>query len=167
MAKDDWQTPGDWVEWVKEAMGWVYLDPCAGPNTYIGDGLNIRAEDGDDGLSADWGECHTAFVNPPYSNPAPWLEKCWHNPTRDGTIALVNAAPATNYWHEHVWPKAAAIMFPRGRIGFIDPATGKPANGNRYEQAFILYTDSLSMVRRFVRMSEGKGAAFALRGAGA
>ncbi|MGB1226115.1 MAG: DNA N-6-adenine-methyltransferase, partial [Mycobacterium sp.] len=89
-----------------------------------------------------------AFVNPPYSNAGPWLKRCAYWGCRLPVIALVNVCTGTTYWAAHVWPHAAAICFPKGRIAFL--RDGKPVKGNRYEQALILYSDSLAVRERFV-----------------
>lgn len=67
-----------------------------------------------DGLSQPW-EGHV-WLNPPYSKPAPWLERLsLHG---DG-MALIFARTETGWWQEHVWPKADLLLFLRGRLSFV------------------------------------------------
>ena len=62
-----------------------------------------------DGLTTPWG--FTTFVNPPYSQIAPWLAKAVENMVRYGTrsVLLVPAHIETVYWDVHVAPWASEV----------------------------------------------------------
>jgi hypothetical protein len=66
-----------------------------------------------DGLSETWNG--RIWLNPPYSNPAPWLEKLSiHN----NGIALVLNSTDTGWMHDFVFNKAYGILFLKGRPKF-------------------------------------------------
>jgi site-specific DNA-methyltransferase (adenine-specific) len=95
----------------------------------IYDPLNLEFKFNDDpcplfgsgGLDRDWGT--STFINPPYSNPAPWVKKAYEESMRGKIIVgLLRCDTSTNYFHDYILNKAE-IRFIRGRIKF----TGKPA----------------------------------------
>lgn len=66
------------------------------------------------------------FVNPPYSNPRPWIEKTIEETRNfaDSVVMLLPAATDTTWFHDLVLPHAD-VIFMRGRIRFHGP-DGKP-----------------------------------------
>jgi hypothetical protein len=110
-GKDEWLTPPG----VIRALGPFDLDPCAPVNppwTLAADTFTCF----DNGLTKEW----RGFVwcNPPYSTAGKWLARLsGHN---GGGIALVFARTETGAFHEHVWAKAAALYFFKGRLRFYN-----------------------------------------------
>ena len=73
------------------------------------------------GLERDWGT--SVFLNPPYSNPLPWVEKAYYEYLKGKTIVgLLRGDTSTRWFHDWVYP-FAELRFVRGRIKF----NGKPA----------------------------------------
>ena len=60
-GNDEYATPS----WIKQELFHGWFDPCPM--------LAFPGEDREDGLNIDW--FAWTFVNPPYSNPLPWIEK--------------------------------------------------------------------------------------------
>lgn len=147
MSNDHWNTPPEIRDLCVEVLGRLDFDPCSNSTSVLGAAMEITEEL--DGLAVRWSNYgRTALVNPPYSNAAAWLERCAVESESLDLIALVNVGTATNYWHESVWPNAAAVCFPKGRIAFLKD--GEPVKGNRYEQALVLYSDSRAVLERFI-----------------
>ena len=92
-----------------------------------------------DGLSRPWGM--VSFLNPPYSNPAPWCKKAYEESLQGKTIVgLLRGDTSTKWFHEWVlgpvfceleaqgitdWSKAyAKLRFIKGRLNFggVGPA---------------------------------------------
>lgn len=71
-----------------------------------------------DGLSCRWGS--VSFVNPPFSDIAPWVRKAVDEQTLYGStsVLLVPAHTQTSYWSQWVWPFAAQLWFIAGRVRF-------------------------------------------------
>jgi phage N-6-adenine-methyltransferase len=120
---DEWATP-KWLFDHFDAEFHFTLDACAQPwNAKCARFFTPE----DDGLKRDWyGE--TVWVNPPYSDPGPWMEKA----SMEGNatyrpsvvVCLVPNAPDTHWWRNHVEGKAAEIrlltrsLLPTGRVHF-------------------------------------------------
>lgn len=116
----DWLTPPE----ILAPLGEFDLDPCASefqPWRTAKQQLTIR----DDGLAHEW--AGRVWCNPPYGpHAAEWLARC---AAHGDAIALVFARTETASFHEHVWPKADALLFLRGRIKFHLPG-GRRAVSN-------------------------------------
>lgn len=112
----DWLTPPE----ILQALGAFDLDPCASehqPWATACQHLTIR----DDGLSKPW--AGRVWCNPPYGPfAAKWLERCADH---GNAIAFVFARTETAMFQDHVWPKADALLFLRGRVQFRLPGGGR------------------------------------------
>jgi len=128
-GKDVWQTPDELLSILTEYLS-IDLDPCAGPETEIGE-YNLRLEDGDNGLEADWsdvaGSGFTAFVNPPFSQKNDWVDKVIEERRGASLIVLLlpDATDVQSYWHGGVAEYADYVWFADGRIGYYDPVAEK------------------------------------------
>lgn len=106
---DEWLTPPEIVK----ALGEFDLDPCCPPNMpwYTAKQMVSRPADG---LSIDWEG--RVWLNPPYGDSAAkWVEKM---ASHANGVLLIFARTETNWWHDHIWPHATAILFLRQRIHF-------------------------------------------------
>lgn len=112
----DWLTPPE----ILQALGPFDLDPCASehqPWRTAARQLTIR----DDGLKQPW--TGRVWCNPPYGPfAARWLERCADHAD---AIAFVFARTETAVFQDHVWPKADALLFLRGRVQFRVPGGGR------------------------------------------
>jgi len=102
-STDSWFTPLElWREWDREFD--FTLDPCAHLESpvsqAIGNGFTIE----DDGLGRCW-EGHRVFVNPPYSDIAPWVVKA-EAEILSGCELVAMLVPANRteqpWWAKHV-----------------------------------------------------------------
>src|SRR5690606_33391584 len=114
-GKDEWYTPKSLIE----ALGSFDLDPAApSRDHWTADECWTKEEDG---LSRSWGEEEIRkFLNPPYSEPNPWVDKLV---VSRNTIALFFARMDT-IWMHRALDGADAAFFLKGRISFIN-AVGK------------------------------------------
>ena len=74
-----------------------------------------------DSLAQEWGEHDgTLWLNPPFSNIAPWAEKCAKEcaDRQAWTLLLVPASVGSNWFAEHVADRAL-VLFLTGRITFV------------------------------------------------
>lgn len=104
---DNWGTP-DALYFQLDDEFKFNCDPCPlNPNPSM------------DGLSKEWGT--STFVNPPYSNPRPWIEKAIEESKRGKTVVmLLRGDTSTRWFHDLVLDKAE-IRFIKGRIKFNNP----------------------------------------------
>lgn len=109
MLKDEWLTPPE-IIW---ALGGFNLDPCAPINRPWPTAVTHHTVL-DDGLAREWHG--RVWCNPPYgAEAARWLNKLANH--GDG-IALIFARTETAMFFDHVWERADAILFLRGRLHF-------------------------------------------------
>lgn len=79
--------------------------------------------EGRGGLDRDWGK--SVFMNPPYSNPAPWCRKAHEESLKGKTVVgLLRGDTSTRWFHDWVLPYAE-LRFIKGRVKFN--GCGKPA----------------------------------------
>ena len=120
-TNETWLTPPH----ILSALGAFDLDPCAAPSPRPWPTAAAHIELPSNGLIADWHG--RVWCNPPYGREAAhWLEKL---AAHGNGIALVFARTETAMFHEHVWRRAHAVLFLRGRLAFCD-RHGKPAVAN-------------------------------------
>jgi site-specific DNA-methyltransferase (adenine-specific) len=82
------------------------LDPCPLNPTF-------HAAD-EDGLALDW-DGHTVFVNPPYSNILPWVEKAL---TSKATTVLLVPVRSSQLWFHLLLQAKVEMRYFRKRIAF-------------------------------------------------
>ena len=116
---DDWRTP----KWIMELFD-DYWDPCP-----IG-GLHDNPDD----LEGVWHFCEPGiYINPPYSNPKPWVEKAirTHHYTSTKIVMLLKHDSSTA-WFRMLHEAGAQFLFPYGRLTFEaagdSPNTSLPAS---------------------------------------
>lgn len=111
-SSDVWLTPPHIIR----ALGVFDLDPCAAPSPRPWPTATRHIELPDNGLLAPWHG--RVWLNPPYGlQTGAWLQKLADH--GDG-IALIFARTDTAAFFDHVWPKAFAVLFLRGRLRFCD-----------------------------------------------
>jgi hypothetical protein len=119
-ATDDWITP----KWLIARLGLFDLDPCASksqPWPCAHHQLTVG------GLVQNWPTNWMVWLNPPYGKATgDWLERL----ARHGNgVALIFARTETAMFFDHVWPKASALLFVKGRLTFCFPdGTEAPHN---------------------------------------
>lgn len=109
MLKDEWLTP---PEIIRE-LGPFDLDPCS-PIHRPWDTADRHYSVLDDGLRQDWSG--RVWLNPPYGREAAeWLQRLW---IHGNGIALIFARTETEMFFDHVWSRADAVLFFKGRLYF-------------------------------------------------
>lgn len=122
MLKDEWLTPPDLLA----KLGDFDLDPCAPvspPWRTAARQFNIH----DNGLIQPW--AGRVWLNPPYGDEAGrWLARAADH---GDALALIFARTETQMFFEHVWGKAHALLFLRGRLFFhhVDGTRAKSNGG--------------------------------------
>lgn len=115
---DEWLTPPEIIT----ARGPFDLDPCSPiKRPWPTAARHYTIED--DGLRHPWSG--RVWLNPPYANAATWMRRLADHGT--GT-AFLFARTETRMWHAHIWPKASALLFLKGRVTFYTP-DGRPGRG--------------------------------------
>jgi hypothetical protein len=109
MSSDDYQTD----QWIMDLIGWAY-DPCP---------FNPHATHFEvDGLTTDW--VHESFemngrvfVNPPYSNPKPWVEKAIYEHQVGGCVVIMLLKhDSSTQWFKLLHEAGAHFVMIQGRL---------------------------------------------------
>lgn len=138
-SKQDWQTPPEFLKAVKSRLKineftWDLAASEANKvsSCYHGPGSPF----GEDSLLARWAQCvEWMWLNPPYGDIRPWVEKAAMESEDGAHIAmLVPASTGANWWRDHV-VNDAYILFLNGRITFVGANAPYPK-----DTALLLYT---------------------------
>jgi hypothetical protein len=125
MANDEWITPPDLTEAVRLFFGGVIeLDPAscqAGQRVVRAKewcGRDHKEKDHRDGLCLNYTDYGTVWLNPPYSQPAmgQFVEKALDECK---CCLLLSNASLDTVWAHNLLREAVAVMFTRGRLGFM------------------------------------------------
>jgi hypothetical protein len=150
LATDERYTPKPWIDRVVQALGHIDLDPTADEAESIPARHHITVEQ--DCLTTPWMQflpsCGTAFMNPPYSDSKPFLDR-WAFYLEAGIllegITLTLSGVIHNKRTQPIVAKyAKAVAFPFGRINFDNG--GK---SNDRDVCFILWGDTSDGIERF------------------
>jgi hypothetical protein len=110
-------TPEYVLEPVREALGWIELDPC----TTLANPTNaerIYALPRHDGLAMPW-DAERIFVNPPYGKARePWVDHCIRAGTDGSSVILLMPAHTDTRCFQRAMESADAVVFIRGRLKF-------------------------------------------------
>ncbi len=115
-TSDHWATPPDTMAQITSTFGVFDLDPCCRPETAKAPAFYTKESDG---LAQQWRG--RVFLNPPYSNPAPWLRKAVEETAASRAslvVALLPVRTDTKWFHSLVW-NVAELHFIKGRVKWI------------------------------------------------
>ena len=95
------------------------LDPCATEGMAKCERYFTEA---DDGLAQSW-QRERVYMNPPYGRAiGNWVRKAAEEDA-ELVVCLIPARTDTRYWHDYIFPKAAEIIFIKGRVRFVKHGT--------------------------------------------
>lgn len=169
-----WLTPANVLACVR-AYAPIGLDPCTLPSN------PTRAHhyftEVENGLEQSWKGYGLVFVNPPYSLVAAdkergvktppirlWAQKI-HNEASRGVVVIAllpcGARYSTGYFQDNLLvPELTMWCFVRGRVKFINGATGQVGKGNNYDSQMMGFGVD---VERFAAAFAPLGAVFAVK----
>lgn len=103
---DDWGTP----QWLMSMFD-DWFDPCP-LGAWHHNGLNL-----------EWGVySDRIYVNPPYSNPMPWVEKAIFENTEHGcTVVLLLKHDSSTRWYAKLKEAGARFLMIEGRLKYEGP----------------------------------------------
>lgn len=132
-GENEWYTPPEYIACAVAVMGRIDLDPASSEaaNKIVG-ATKIYTKQ-DDGLSKFW--AGKVWINPPYAAELirlfikKFVDHVSNGDISEG-IVLVNNATETN-WFNELASVASAVVFPNGRVKFLDPEgnPGAPLQG--------------------------------------
>jgi|JI10StandDraft_1071094.scaffolds.fasta_scaffold114592_2 DNA (cytosine-5)-methyltransferase 1 len=135
-ARDEWRTPPFVFDfWARRFR--FDVDLAATPENAL---CAYYVMQENDALSYDWaGIWKCGWLNPPYSNLEPWLEKARAEAARGfTTVALLPVANGQLFYGRQLFGVASEVWFISGRLAFLDSA-GKPRAGNTAGSLVAVY----------------------------
>jgi hypothetical protein len=139
-----WLTPPHIVR----SLGPFHLDPCApaswpakDPEGQVWPHAARCYREADDGLACYWEG--RVWLNPPYGDQSTaWVAKLADHAERgwphSGT-ALLFARTETKLFHEHIWPRAHAVLFLANRLHFHYPDGARASFNGGAPSVLIAY----------------------------
>jgi phage N-6-adenine-methyltransferase len=132
-TSDEWRTPPEVFTPLAAEFGPFDLDPCCRTESALAPKFYTPTENG---LLREWNG--RVWLNPPYSNPAPWLRRAIDAAQHGALIvALLPASTCTAWFHDLVLP-LAEVRFLRGRVRFIGWA-GTPIDRPKSPSIVAIY----------------------------
>jgi len=122
ITSDDHYTP----EWIMKIFA-TYHDPCP-PQSNL------------DAFTYDWCEHHDqVYVNPPYSNPLPWVRKAIRQKEiyPDSTIVMLLKHDSSTKWYAELVEAGARFLMVQGRLNFTGPNAIKGATAS-FPSVFVV-----------------------------
>ncbi|MDY6803499.1 MAG: DNA N-6-adenine-methyltransferase [Cyanobacteriota bacterium] len=147
--RDCWETPPEILEIVRSAFAnkAIFTDPCTTKDNPT-NALRFFTPK-ENGIMQHWKT--NAFINPPYSDPSPWIEAANSQiicGSIEEAIALVPTACLGSKRTGKFAKLATAICLWEGRIHFVHPQTGRPAKQTSFTSAFLYWGKSHSQFEK-------------------
>lgn len=149
-GKQEWYTPGEYIEASREAMGGIDLDPASSEEAQ----KTVKAAEHftteRNGLNQPWHG--RVFLNPPYaaqqvSQFVAKLVSEFKAERVEQAVLLVNNCTDTAWFHE-AGRACAVICFPAGRISFVNP-DGDSTSPTQGQAFFYFGHNAPAFVERF------------------
>lgn len=141
--RDTWRTPDNLLRAAERFLNMPFmLDVCANATNTVCDKYYSIDDDAlrDD---CDWSARRgAAWMNPPYSDPAPWCAKAASESERRGifVVGLLPDDRSTRWYQQHIEGVASLALVPDRRVAFLHPLTGEPAKGNPKGSVIPIWT---------------------------
>ena len=119
-GRDRRYTPSWLLNEIVKSFGPICLDPCAGAGSAVKADRYVFEDE--DGLTSKWSG-RLAFMNPPYSAAAKWLERAYRAWAEDECRTVVGLVPVRTNSRAFLTMCAgvADVLFLPGRPNFVDP----------------------------------------------
>ncbi|MFB1478087.1 DNA N-6-adenine-methyltransferase [Mannheimia haemolytica] len=153
--RDSYQTPKDVFRWLDKRFHFDF-DGCASKENALCQCYCF--DDGEGGfLTFDpfSYECNvfkpkSIFINPPYSNPKDFIERAVWWKEHNRLVVMLLPADKTTEWYAIIQQHANEVIdiigyhdekgtWRTGRLQFINPVTGKPAQGNNKGSMIVVF----------------------------
>uniref|UniRef100_A0AB39AC36 DNA methyltransferase n=2 Tax=unclassified Caudoviricetes TaxID=2788787 RepID=A0AB39AC36_9CAUD len=151
--KNDWMTPLYIVRYLELKQGSKFqLDPAA-------DAKSAKAEKYftkfDDGLKQDWTDYQFIFLNPPYGDILPWIEKAIQTVKagKNITIHMVLPSDISTKWFRRAVIACSEVIHlisdgkRSGRVAFLNPVTGEEVGENNKGTQIFTFTSKSKPTR--------------------
>jgi len=145
-SKDNWGTPVSLFKRLNKRIYELYhrrftIDICATKDNRKCKRFYSKEQNG---LIQDL-QGEVAFCNPPYSEKAKWIEKCYNEGKKPNTIVVILIPPVTDTsaWHTYCM-KADRILLCVGRVQFWLNGKKIDKSGNSIGSAIIIFKKTIN-----------------------
>lgn len=137
--RDKWRTPPEIIDWLERRYRNFDLDAAASESNRV---CEKFYDEKTNCLKRWWGKGKHVFLNPPYSNPDPFVLKAVEQMEHGNQIDILLNADNSTAWFRDAQKNAAEIIFivadvdevnqtsRTGRLSFISEETGLATQGN-------------------------------------
>ena len=116
-SKQDYGTPPEFVWAVEERFGKIQFDLAASKSNALAPDFFCKEQDS---LKQDWHNLNgLLWLNPPFGDIAPWVEKCSEESMVGAIIIMLTPASVGSNWFRYFVFQQAQVIFLNGRIKFI------------------------------------------------
>lgn len=159
--KDTYRTPRYVFNWLNKRFEF-HIDGCANAknallDAYVGKD-SAWGEDFLDTKTSYLYDNMRFFVNPPYSNPLPFVKAATELMLKGHLVVMLLPADKSTKWYKVIQDNATEVIdIIGGRISFLHPETGEEVKGNNkgsmvavfdpFMQGFVTRQVSLDFVR--------------------
>lgn len=143
--KDTWRTPPEVFSHLDAEFNFK-MDACASAENAL---VSTFISEDENTLTTPWldkvSKGDYVFMNPPYSDPMPFISKCHHESRENGigSVVLLPASTDTG-WFNFIMACADEVRFvTKGRLSFISSLTGKAVKNNPKGSMIAVWYPSL------------------------
>lgn len=160
--KDTYATPKYLIRWLEHRYAWFHIDGCSnGKNTLCPKWIGPVATDLDEDIlscqvvtdflgedlfdrlleeTSDSTELQRIFVNPPYSNPLPFVKRAAELKLAGHLVVMLLPADKSTKWYSVIQENASEVIdIIGGRVNFINPITGEEVKGNNKGSMIVVF----------------------------
>lgn len=142
LVRDAWETPDEIVDYLAERYGKYDLDAAASEENKKCEKFYSKETNC---LKRWWGNNKHVWLNPPYSNPTPFIQKAIEQMEHGNQIDILLPADNSTAWFTDAQKSAAEIIWitgetwkdedgveyaRTGRVAFVSGLKGEPVQGN-------------------------------------
>jgi len=132
-VRSTWSTPSWLYDYLNQKQGPFTLDAAASAENAKCEKFFTKE---DDALSLEWPAKEKIWLNPPFSDPRPWILKAIESGNAGSTVCVVLPDDISTKWFRMAVDGAAEMYglvsdgYNTGRVGYIHPVTGEAVKGN-------------------------------------
>lgn len=149
IVRDSWMSPKEVIQWLENRYGKYDLDAAADESNAV---APKHYNEQTNCLVRWWGKNKHVYLNPPYSNPDPFVLKAVEQMEHGNQIDMLLPADPSTAWFSDAQKNAAEVIWivgavedyvwtdkggehkkqisRTGRLAFTSALTGKPVSGN-------------------------------------
>lgn len=168
-VRDKWETPQEVVSWMVKQYGAYDLDAAADESNKVCDHFYSKETNC---LKRWWGKNKHVWLNPPYSNPDPFIKKAIEQMEHRNQIDILLPADNSTAWFVDAQAKAAEVIWiigdvykgddgreyaRSGRLSFVSGMTKEAVSGNNKGSVIFVMRelkDGEKQTTRYVNISD-------------